>query len=151
MRCGSCKKYINSTYSFYNSYRTLSPIDDRELGPLDQIISDKQQDRSGAFNARITRSGAQPGPATNPLGKILNPPTVDLTMDGTDGAKHFTGSTRAAHITVCIDVRIKGKISSTFGSTVPFPETHRWLGSIKYNPIITHANKIIAKNTMLQV
>ncbi|KAF8519423.1 hypothetical protein JB92DRAFT_3112377 [Gautieria morchelliformis] len=77
-----------------------------------------------AFNARLSRNGSQPHPASNPLSQVNNQPTISLTTKSITAAKQAAGPAREAHLTVCINVRTRGKISSAFGSTVrAYPES----------------------------
>ncbi|KAF8587691.1 hypothetical protein K439DRAFT_1614125 [Ramaria rubella] len=99
--CGTCKNAKN-----------------REKGVIEQTLTDKAQERSNAFNARISRDGALPRtPATNPLSHINNQPTISMTSDAILQAKQAVGSSRDTIIMVCMDVRYKGKISPAFGAT----------------------------------
>ncbi|KAF8519431.1 hypothetical protein JB92DRAFT_3112393 [Gautieria morchelliformis] len=77
-----------------------------------------------AFNARLSRNGSQPHPASNPLSQVNNQPTISLTTKSITAAKQAAGLAREAHLMVCINVRTRGKISSAFGSTVrAYPES----------------------------
>ncbi|KAF8511093.1 hypothetical protein JB92DRAFT_3144212 [Gautieria morchelliformis] len=105
--CGACKK-----------------LKDQELGHVDQILIDKHHDRVMAFNAQLSRNGSQPLPASNPLSQVNNQLTISLTTESITAAKQAAGPACEAHLTVCIDVRTRGKISSAFGSTVrAYPES----------------------------
>ncbi|KAF8525671.1 hypothetical protein JB92DRAFT_2875634, partial [Gautieria morchelliformis] len=98
--CGACKK-----------------LKDQELGRVYQILIDKHHDRAMAFNAQLSRNGSQPHPAPNPLSQVNNQPTISLTTESITTAKQVAGLACEAHLTVCIDVRTRGKTSSAFGST----------------------------------
>ncbi|KAF8573695.1 hypothetical protein K439DRAFT_1624887 [Ramaria rubella] len=99
--CGTCKNAKN-----------------REKGVIEQMLTDKAQERSNAFNAHISRDGALPRtPATNPLSHINNQPTISMTSDAILQAKQAVGSSHDTIIMVCMDVHYKGKISPAFGAT----------------------------------
>ncbi|KAF8579543.1 hypothetical protein K439DRAFT_1620476 [Ramaria rubella] len=88
--CGTCKNAKN-----------------REKGVIEQMLTDKAQERSNVFNA-----------PTNPLSHINNQPMISMTSDAILQAKQAVGSSRDTIIMVCMDVHYKGKISPAFGATM---------------------------------
>ncbi|KAF8583633.1 hypothetical protein K439DRAFT_1617341 [Ramaria rubella] len=90
----------------------------QEKSQVGKTVTDKVQEQSNAFNARITCDGAQPrSPARNPLTQINLQPTIPLNSEVIFYAKQASGASREAIVTVCMDVCHKGKIASAFGAT----------------------------------
>ena len=84
---------------------------------MDQVLQDKQQARSQAFEARVTRGGAPPRPLGTQATIITNQPTITMTSGSISTAKQITAQVaRESMITVCVEVRTNGKIDSLFGS-----------------------------------
>ena len=114
-----------------------------EQGRVDQTIINKQQEHLNAFNSQITQGRTQPRSSTNALTQISNWPTINLTNEGVTAAKQATGSPREAHVTVYMEVRVRGKISSAFGSTSwAYPECMTMAGMFLSNPLMSQVWRI---------
>ncbi|KAF8508556.1 hypothetical protein JB92DRAFT_2832320 [Gautieria morchelliformis] len=112
--CGLAFKNITGVWGVYRLRVASAFAEDQELGRVDQILIDKHHDCVMAFNARLSRNGSQPHPASNPLSQVNNQPTISLTTESITAAKQAAGPAREAHLT----------ISSAFGSTVrAYPES----------------------------
>lgn len=91
----------------------LTCVGNAEHDLMNKTVLDKSAERANAFAARTHRVQSRP----NPLSQVQNKPTISLDTDSITAAKQANGNSRDSHITVCLDVRVKGKLSTLFGSS----------------------------------